>query len=323
MTWLLTGGAGYIGAHIVRALQAAGKRVVVYDDLSSGFADFVPEGVPLVVGSILDADRLRAAYADHAVTGVIHLAAKKYAGVSVEQPLLFYRENVTGTQVLLETMVDVGIGRLVFSSSAAVYGTPKVDLVSEDTPTTPESPYGETKLASEWLIRSLGRATGLRQTSLRYFNVVGSGAPELYDASPHNLFPLVLKALIEGRRPKVFGTDYPTPDGSCVRDYIHVVDLAEAHVTAADRIERGQDLSPVFNVGRGEGVSVLEIMATMREVTGIDFEAEIAPRRPGDPARIVASADLISKEMDWQARFDLADMVESAWQAWQQHARSA
>jgi len=316
MTWLLTGGAGYIGAHIVRALRSAGKSVVVYDDLSSGLAEFVPNGVPLVVGSILDAGRLRAAYGDHEVTGIIHLAGKKYAGVSVEQPLLFYRENLTGTQVLLETMVDAGIGQLVFSSSAAVYGTPHVDLVIEETPTTPESPYGETKLASEWVIRAVGRVSAMRQTSLRYFNVVGAGEPGLYDASPHNLFPMVLKALTEARRPMVFGTDYPTPDGSCVRDYIHVVDLAEAHVTAADRMERGEPLSPIYNVGRGEGVSVLEIMDMMRQVTGVDFGYDVVGRRPGDPARIVASADLIRKELDWEARLGLRDMVSSAWESW-------
>jgi UDP-glucose 4-epimerase len=317
MSWLLTGGAGYIGSHIVRALQSAGKSVVVYDDLSTGFASFVPAGVPLVVGSILDADCLRAALADHKVTGVIHLAGKKYAGVSVQQPLFFYRENLTGTQVLLESMVDAGIGQLVFSSSAAVYGTPDVQLVTEDTPTVPESPYGETKLASEWAIRAVSRVSGIRQTSLRYFNVVGSGEPGLYDASPHNLFPLVLKALTEGCRPAVFGTDYPTPDGSCVRDYIHVADLAEAHVVAADRIERGQDLSPVYNVGRGEGVSVLGIMDAMRQVTGIDFRHAVADRRPGDPARIVASAGLIHNDLAWDAKRDLADMVSSAWRSWQ------
>jgi UDP-glucose 4-epimerase len=155
---------------------------------------------------------------------------------------------------------------------------------------------------------------------LRYFNVVGSGEPGLYDASPHNLFPLVLKALTDGRPPRVFGTDYPTPDGSCVRDYIHVADLAEAHVVAADRIERGQDLRPVYNVGRGEGVSVLEIMEAMRQVTGIDFRHEVAERRPGDPARIAASADLIHRDLDWDAKRDLADMVSSAWRSWRQAA---
>jgi UDP-glucose 4-epimerase len=275
----------------------------------------VPDGVPLVVGSILDAGQLRRAYAEHAVTGVIHLAAKKYAGVSVEQPLLFYRENLTGTQVLLETMVDAGIGQLVFSSSAAVYGTPDAELVSEETPTAPESPYGETKLASEWAVRAVARVSGMRQTSLRYFNVVGS-QPGLYDASPHNLFPMVLEALAAGRRPMVFGADYPTPDGSCVRDYIHVVDVAEAHVVAADRIENGDDLSPVYNIGRGEGVSVLQIMDTMRAVTGIDFGHDVVARRPGDPARIVASADLIRKELEWTAQRDLEDMVSSAWESW-------
>ena len=231
------------------------------DDLSSGHRSFVPEGVPLVEGSVVDPSAVEEALTGGmvaggpAVTGVVHLAAFKYAGVSVQRPLHTYEQNVTGMQVLLGRMTDLGVPHLVFSSSAATYGTPDVDLVTEQTATRPESPYGESKLVGEWLIRDVARVAGLRHTSLRYFNVVGSGYDDLYDSSPHNLFPLVLKALTEGQVPKVFGTDYPTPDGSCVRDYVHVQDLALAHVAAADRLERGEPLEPVYNLGSGDGLS--------------------------------------------------------------------
>ena len=266
-TWLVTGGAGYIGAHVVRALLADGRAVVVLDDLSSGHAAFVPDGVPFVRAGVGDTATVEATLREHEVDGVVHLAAFKYAGESVRRPLHTYEQNVVGTASLLGAMAEAGTGALVFSSSAAVYGTPDVDLVTEDTPTAPESPYGETKLVGEWLVRDQARVTGLRHTSLRYFNVVGSGTPELYDSSPHNLFPLVFDALAEGRTPQVNGTDYDTPDGSCVRDYVHVADLAAAHVVAAAALEEGRPLEPVYNLGSGAGVSVLEIMAAVAEVT--------------------------------------------------------
>jgi len=212
-------------------------------------------------------------------------------------------------------MQEAAVDNLVFSSSAACYGTPDVDLVTEETPTAPESPYGETKLAGEWLIADVGRAHGLRHTSLRYFNVVGSGSPHLYDTSPHNLFPLIFDALVEGRTPHINGDDYPTPDGTCVRDYLHVSDLAHSHVVAAQRLVAGDQLAPVYNLGSGEGVSVRQIMDAVRDVTGIDFEPEVRDRRPGDPARIVASGELAERDIDWRMRHDLADMVRSAWEA--------
>jgi UDP-glucose 4-epimerase len=326
MTWLVTGGAGYIGSHVVRCFLESDRKVVVLDDLSSGHRSFVPEGVPLVEGSVVDPSAVEEALTGGtvaggaAVAGVVHLAGFKYAGVSVQRPLHTYEQNVTGMQVLLGRMRDLGVPRLVFSSSAATYGTPDVDLVTERTPTRPESPYGESKLVGEWLIRDVARVTELNHTSLRYFNVVGSGYDDLYDSSPHNLFPLVLKALTEGAVPKVFGTDYPTPDGSCVRDYVHVQDLALAHVAAAERLERGEPLEPVYNLGSGDGVSVLQIMDAVRRATGIEFTPEIAPRRPGDPARIVASGELAARDLDWRMRHDLDAMVTSAWRAWQ-HAR--
>jgi UDP-glucose 4-epimerase len=315
MTWMVTGGAGYIGAHVVRALGEAGLDPLVVDDLSSGHRDFVPEGVPFVQGSILDGELLSRVFEEHAVDGVIHVAGFKYAGVSVQQPLHTYAQNVTGTAVLLGAMADAGVGRVVFSSSAAVYGTPDVDLVTESTPKAPESPYGESKLIGEWLLADQGRAAGLQHTSLRYFNVVGSGTPEVHDTSPHNLFPLVFDALLDGRTPRINGNDYPTPDGTCVRDYIHVADLAVSHVAAAQRLAAGEPIEPVYNLGSGDGVSVGEIMRTVAEVTGIDFTPEIAPRRAGDPARIVASGELAARDLDWRMRHSLRDMVASAWEA--------
>jgi len=323
MTWLVTGGAGYIGSHVVLALREAGLAPVVIDDLSSGFARFVPEDVPFVQASILDGETVRGTLREHGVEGVIHLAGFKYAGVSVRRPLHTYAQNVQGTATLLEAMVAEGVRNLVFSSSAATFGTPDVDLVTEQTPTNPESPYGESKLIGEWLIADVARAGSddgndddrLRHTSLRYFNVVGSGTPRLFDTSPHNLFPLVFDALAHGRTPQINGDDYPTPDGTCVRDYVHVADLAHSHVVAAQRLAAGETLEPVYNLGSGEGSSVRQIMDTIREVTGIDFTPEIKPRRPGDPARIVATGELARRDLDWAMRHDLRAMVASAWEA--------
>lgn len=313
MGWLVTGGAGYIGAHVVRAFQAAGIEAIVLDDLSSGVSSFVPDGVPVVRANLLD----RAAVRDtlQGVDGVVHVAGFKYAGVSVQRPLHTYEQNVSAMVILLQEMVEAGVDKLVFSSSAATFGVPDTDLVTETTATRPESPYGESKLIGEWLLADVGRAHGLKHTSLRYFNVVGSGTPELYDASPHNLFPLVFDALVKGRTPKILGTDYNTPDGTCVRDYIHVSDLAEAHVAAAQRMAAGQEIEPVYNLGSGEGSSVRQIMDTIREVTGIEFEPELHPRRPGDPDRIVATGELAARDLGWQMRHTLEQMVASAWEA--------
>ncbi len=315
MSWLVTGGAGYIGAHVVRALQNADLEPVVLDDLSSGFESFVPEAVPFVRASILDGQAVLRTIDRYNVSGVIHVAGFKYAGVSVQRPLHTYEQNVTGTATLLAAMADRGVDRIVFSSSAAVYGTPDVDLVTEQTQCAPESPYGESKLIGEWLLRDQAVAVGLHHTSLRYFNVVGSGDPSVYDASPHNLFPLVFDALVDGRTPRINGNDYPTPDGTNVRDYLHVADLAISHVAAARRLEAGETLEPAYNLGSGDGVSVAQIMTAIAEATGIDFTPEIGPRRPGDPARIVASGDLAARDLDWKMRHTLAEMVTSAWQA--------
>ena len=315
MAWLVTGGAGYIGSHVVRAFLADGIDVVVVDDLSSGHAEFVPAGVPFVHGTLLDAELLRRTFAEHDISGVVHIAGYKYAGVSVQRPLHTYEQNVTATAVLLAAMAEADVSRIVFSSSAAVYGTPHTDLVTEATPKSPESPYGETKLIGEWLLRDQGVAAGLAHTSLRYFNVVGSGALELRDTSPHNLFPLVFDALLAGRTPRINGNDYNTADGTCVRDYIHVADLAISHVVAARRLDAGEPIEAVYNLGSGDGVSVGQIMSTVAAVTGIEFTPEIAPRRAGDPDRIVASGDLAARDLEWKMRHSLDEMVRSAWES--------
>lgn len=315
MTWLVTGGAGYIGSHVVAALRAASIPTLVVDSLSSGHREFVPDDVPFLHASILDTEVVARSMMDHGVTGVIHLAGFKYAGVSVQEPLLTYDQNVTGTAQLLKAMELADVDKLVFSSSAATYGTPRVDIVTEETATAPESPYGESKLIGEWLIRDQGVARGLKHTSLRYFNVVGSGSPELYDTSPHNLFPIVLRALTSGKTPKINGTDYNTEDGTCVRDYVHVADLAASHVAAAQALADGKSLERVYNLGSGDGLSVRQIMTAMARVTGIDFDPEIGPRRPGDPDRIVADGTLAARDLDWKMRHSVEDMVASAYEA--------
>jgi UDP-glucose 4-epimerase len=315
MAWLVTGGAGYIGSHVAQALMDDGHDVVVIDDLSSGKRGFVQEGAAFEQGSLLDTGFLNDVFARHDVAGVIHLAGFKYAGVSVEWPLHTYFQNVTGTGNLLAAMEAASVRAIVFSSSAAVYGNTDVHLVTESTPTRPESPYGESKLIGEWLIADQSRATGLRHTSLRYFNVVGSGIPEVVDVSPHNLFPLVFQALKDGATPKIFGTAYSTPDGSCVRDYVHVADVAAAHVEAARKLQQGVDLEPVYNLGSGTGVSVRQIMTEMASVTGIQFAPQICAARPGDPARIVASGELARRDIAWEPRHTLRDMISSAWSA--------
>jgi len=313
-TWLVTGGAGYIGAHVIRALRAAGFSPVVIDDLSHGLAHRIPDDVPLVRARIQDRAALSGAITEYDVTGVIHLAALKAAGESVEIPLTYYAENVAGMIELLDVMRETGVRNLVYSSSAAVYGTPATNPVTEDEPLVPENPYGETKVVGEWMARDAGIAWDLSWVALRYFNVAGAGSDELGDNSVNNLIPMVFAALDENRRPQIFGDDYPTPDGTCIRDYIHVADLAEAHVAAARRCEERQ-AADVFNVGRGQGSSVREVMDVISATIGRDIDPEVAPRRPGDPPATFAATDRARDELDWVAGRDLAQMVDSAWRA--------
>lgn len=317
MTWLITGGAGYVGSHVAAAMADAGERAVVLDDLSTGDPARLPAGMPLERASVLDAAALTRVMRAHAVDGVVHIAAKKQVAESVERPLWYYRENVEGLRTVLDAAAAASVRRFVFSSSAAVYGTPDTDPVTESTRCEPISPYGQTKLAGEWLVRAAGRAHGMATACLRYFNVAGAARPELADPGVFNLVPMVFERLERGEPPLIFGADYPTPDGTCVRDYIHVQDVATAHVAAARRLARDPGAALVLNIGRGQGVSVAEMVALVTEVSGhTEVRPQVAPRRPGDPARVVASAEAIGRELDWTARYDVREMVASAWAGW-------
>ncbi|MCM2386783.1 UDP-glucose 4-epimerase GalE [Streptomyces albipurpureus] len=318
MSWLITGGAGYIGAHVARAMHEAGEGVVILDDLSSGIVERLPREIPLVRGSVLDREVVDHTIAAHDVTGVVHLAAKKQVGQSVEQPLHYYQENVHGLTVLLEAVVKAGVKRFLFSSSAAVYGVPELGLIPESAPCVPINPYGETKLAGEWLVRATGHAHGVSTACLRYFNVAGTATPELADTGVFNIIPMFFDRITRGEAPRIFGDDYATPDGTCIRDYIHVADLADAHLTVARRLASGQDRGDLtVNIGRGVGVSVRELADLVAEVTGYEGTPVIEARRPGDAAKAVASVDLIGDELGWTASRGVREMVESAWAGWQ------
>ena len=280
----------------------------------------MPDGVSVVAGDLLDADLVRRTIRDHEVDGVVHLAAKKQVEESVRRPLYYYRQNVEGLRVLLEAVSEAGVTSFVFSSSAAVYGAPDVDLVDEDLDCRPVNPYGRTKLVGEQMIEEVAAVTGLRYANLRYFNVAGAAEPALADRGVSNLVPMVFRQLAAGRPPRIFGDDYETPDGTCVRDFIHVADVASAHVAAAGALAGGGVLGLTANIGRGEGVSVLEMVSTIRAVTGTTSEEwadpVVEPRRAGDPARVVARADRIRDVLGWRARWDVEAVVRSAWEGW-------
>ncbi len=319
MTWLVTGGAGYIGAHVVLAMGRAGLDVAVLDDLSTGDASRVRE-VPLVEGSVLDGDLLRRVMSEHSITGVVHLAAKKQVEESVRRPLHYYHQNVEGLRVLLEAATAHGVESFVFSSSAAVYGDVDVDVVTEDTDCRPVNPYGTSKLVGERMVADVGMATGVGWASLRYFNVAGTATPELTDRGASNLVPMVFERLGAREAPRIFGADHPTADGTCVRDFIHVADIATAHVAAAQALAEHRIDTLTANIGRGEGVSVREMITAIREIAGVEDEAWSEPvvvsRRAGDPPRVVASADHIRSQLGWTARYGLREMVTSAWDGW-------
>jgi len=319
MSWLVTGGAGYIGAHVVAAMAAAGEAVVVLDDLSTGDPARIAD-VPLVEGSVHDHALVERTLRQHAVQGIVHLAAKKQVEESVRFPLRYYRENVEGLRALLHAGDRAGVRYFLFSSSAAVYGAPDGDLVLEDGPCEPLNPYGRTKLIGEQMVGDVAVATGLRYVNLRYFNVAGAARPELTDRGVTNLVPMVFQRIAERRAPLIFGDDFPTPDGTCVRDFIHVSDIASAHVAAAQALAQGRVSALTANIGRGEGVSVREMIGTIRRVTGTADEAwaepVVLPRRAGDPPRVVAAADVIRHSLGWRAAWSVEEMVSSAWAGW-------
>jgi UDP-glucose 4-epimerase len=316
-TILVVGGAGYIGAHMVKALAAAGYRVIILDDLSSGHRDFTSHG-RFIHGSLGDRGVLDTLFSEHRIDAVMHFAAFSLVGDSVKTPLAYYRNNLAGTLSLLEAMIRFNVKRFIFSSTAAVYGEPTAVPITEEHPCVPTNPYGATKLAVERMLKDCDPAYGLKYMSLRYFNAAGA-APDGMMGERHqpetHLIPLVLKtALGDFPHIKIFGTQYPTPDGTCLRDYVHVNDLARAHLLALNVLLDG-GASGVYNLGNSKGYSVREVIELSRKITGCPIPAIETGNRPGDPAILVAASEKIRRELGWQPEYeDLATIIQTAWQ---------
>lgn len=317
MSILVTGGAGYIGAHVVNLLAQRNEDVVVVDNLSTGRADRIGSAslVELDLAAPDARQRLVRVMRERNVEAVIHIAALKQVGESMANPLLYYRENVGGMTAVLSAMEECGVTRFVFSSSAATYGMPGVETVTEDTPTRPISPYGESKLIGEWMTAASAAAWGLRHVNLRYFNVAGAESTALADPAALNLIPIVINKVLDGQRPVVYGSDYATPDGTCIRDYVHISDLADAHLAALASTVGTGPLETVLNVGTGQGASVREVLNVLNQVSGQSFEPVYAPRRAGDPPKLIADVARIQSALGWRARRSLTQIVDSAWQA--------
>jgi UDP-glucose 4-epimerase len=318
-TILVTGGAGYIGSHVVLQLRARGERVVVLDDLSRGFRQSVLD-TPLIVGEVGDRETVLKLLREHGVDTVMHFAAFTIVPESVREPLKYYGNNTCSTRSLLQCCQEAGVKHFVFSSTAAVYGIPADGMAAENTPTAPINPYGTSKLMSEWMLRDLSAASSLKHVALRYFNVAGSDSQcRVGQATPKaTLLVKVACEAVVGKRPHVsiFGTDYPTPDGTGVRDYIHVEDLATAHLNALDYL-RGGGASTVLNVGYGHGYSVREVLQSVERVSGERLKVIEEPRRAGDPPALVARADRIRQQLGWQPRLDDLDTIVRTALAWE------
>jgi UDP-glucose 4-epimerase len=317
---LVTGGAGYIGSHTVLELRARGQSVVVLDNLVTGFRQSVLD-TPLITGDVGDRDLVLRTLREHGIDTVMHFAAHTIVPESVADPLKYYRNNTCGTRSLLECCAEAGVRHFVFSSTAAVYGMPRGDYAEENSPTAPINPYGTSKLMSEWMLRDLAAASDLRYVSLRYFNVAGSD-PQGRIGQATRKATLLVKVACEaavGKRPyvSIFGTDYPTPDGTGVRDYIHVTDLAVAHVHALDYLRQGGP-SRVLNCGYGHGFSVREVLASVQRVSGRELRIREEPRRPGDPPTLVARADLVRSVLGWQPQLDDLDTIVRSSLAWEE-----
>lgn len=322
---LVTGGAGYIGSHTVMALREAGREVLVLDDLSEGHEKAL-QGAPLARGSLLDREFLRRTFAENDIDSVFHFAARCYVGESVTNPGRYYEGNVVATLNLLDAMVETGVGRFVFSSTCATYGEPERMPLVEGMPQAPVNPYGETKLVCERMLRDYHRAHGLQSVSLRYFNAAGAD-PQARIGEDHepetHLIPLVIQAAM-GLRPgvTVFGDDYPTADGTCIRDYVHVSDLSDAHVRALSAMHTGDVGVTAFNLGNAAGSSVRQVIAAVERVGGRRVPHTIGARRAGDPPKLVGSSERICRELGWRPRFpDLDRIVETAWAWHEKHPR--
>ena len=311
MKVLVTGGAGYIGAHVSELLQENGYSVRIFDDFSNGLERRVKNFKDIFEGDITDREAVLKSM--EGMDAVIHLAAKKAVGESVSNPLKYYTNNVGGTMNLLAAMSLKNVNKIVFSSSAAVYSPSEKDAIEESDPTDPLSPYGATKLLSEQLISKVGQAEGFSTISLRYFNVVGSKKVEFGDNSRDNLVPKVFAAFKEGKSPEIYGADYPTKDGTCIRDYIHVQDLAEAHLVALKQLDTKVD--GVYNVGSGTGYSVKEIFDQLEESMAVKLNPVSSARRPGDSPKLIASIKKIEKDLGWRPKATLKEMIDSAWAA--------
>src|ERR1700716_2108097 len=321
MTVLVTGGAGYIGSHTVHALAEAGESVVAIDNLSTGFSAFLPDGVPLFIGDAGDENRVEGVIAQHGVESIIHFAGSVVVPDSMRDPLAYYRNNTMTTRSLLNTAVKSGISRFIFSSTAAVYGNPDHVPVSEHAPTRPLSPYGSSKLMTEIMLHDVASAHGMSYVVLRYFNVAGADPKTRIGRATVGATHL-LKIAVEaatGQRAKidVFGTDYPTPDGSCIRDFIHVSDLAQAHRAALSYLRTG-GTSATLNCGYGRGYSVLETIEAVRRVSGRNFAVQYAPRRPGDIMTMVADSSRIRTTLDWTPQYDNLETIAAHALAWEE-----
>ena len=321
MTVLVTGGAGYIGSHMVLALAEAGESVVVIDNLSTGFSTSLPEGVPLFIGDAADENLVEGVIAAHGVESIVHFAGSVVVPDSMRDPLGYYRNNTMTTRSLLNTAVKCGVNRFIFSSTAAVYGNPERMPVTEDAPTRPLSPYGSSKLMAEIMLHDVAAAHGMNYVVLRYFNVAGADPQArigLSTAGATHLLKIAVEAAT-GQRAKidVFGTDYPTPDGSCVRDFIHVSDLAQAHRAALSYL-RGGGASTTLNCGYGSGTSVLETIEAVRRVSGRNFAVQYAPRRPGDIMTMVADTSRIAATLDWTPQYADLDTIAAHALAWEE-----
>jgi UDP-glucose 4-epimerase len=325
MTILVTGGAGYIGSHMVHELADAGEPVVVLDNLSTGFRYLIPGAVPFVNGSTGDRDLVKKTIERYGVTAIIHFAASVVVPDSISNPLGYYRNNTMNTCTLLDAAIECGVRQVIFSSTAAVYGNAEQNPVPEHAATAPISPYGTSKLMSEIMLHDAGKAHGLRFVILRYFNVAGAD-PKLRTgqstAGATHLIKVACEAAL-GKRPKmdVYGTDFPTPDGTGIRDYIHVSDLARAHSAALAHLRRGGE-SKTFNCGYGKGASVLEVIDSVRRISGREFPVEVCGRRPGDPAALVANVDRIRATLDWRPQFQDLDTIVAHAYAWERRLSS-